>query len=407
MASLFKSTLNTRALPTGDNRFIRSDYPGKLTDKEVEWLYQNNITTVVDLREEKEYSEKPCRLEAEEGFTYYHLPVTGGGDAPASPDEVEASYLRMIDEQMEKIIATIMNADSNCMYFCTAGKDRTGVVSAIILKKLGYSDRVIIDDYMETKDNLSELLNEYVTKHPEVDIKTIIPNEDNIKKVLKQLSPRKRTNIISLELFTESTHEYLKHDEIINFDDPAVSELAETLFEAANNEVDFIRRAYEYVRDNISHSADINVDEVTCTASEVLKAGHGICFAKSHLLAAILRCKNVPAGFCYQKLILDDETAPVLIYHGLNGIYIRSIGKWIRLDARGNKENVNAQFSIEGEQLAFPLRYEKGEKDGTTIYPSPDVNIIEALRKNTHRSELWKDLPTKLKYDLGRNDHDD
>ena len=213
--------------------------------------------------------------------------------------------------------------------------------------------------------------------------------------------------MISLELYTESINEYLKCDEVINFDYPAVSELADTLFKAADNEVDFIKRAYEYVRDNISHSADINQNEVTCTASEVLKAGHGICFAKSHLLAAILRCKGVPAGLCYQKLILDDETAPVLIYHGLNGVYIRSIGKWIRLDARGNKENVNAQFSIETEQLAFPIRSEKGEKDDPTIYPSPDVNIIEALRDNTSRSELWKDLPTELKYDLDRNDHDD
>lgn len=81
-------------------------------------------------------------------------------------------------------------------------------------------------------------------------------------------------------------------------------------------------------------------DILTCTASEVLSAGHGICFAKSHLLAAILRCKSVPAGFCYQKLILDDETAPVLIYHGLNGVYIKEYQKWIRLDARGNKEGV-------------------------------------------------------------------
>ena len=64
-------------------------------------------------------------------------------------------------------------------------------------------------------------------------------------------------------------------------------------------------------------------DVITCTASEVLKAGHGICFPKSHLLAALLRCKSVPAGFCYQKLILDDETAPILIYHGLNGVYVK------------------------------------------------------------------------------------
>ena len=65
--------------------------------------------------------------------------------------------------------------------------------------------------------------------------------------------------------------------------------------------------AYEYVRDNNSLSADINEDVLTCTASEVLEVGHGICFAKSHLLAALLRAKSIPTGFCYQKLILDDE----------------------------------------------------------------------------------------------------
>lgn len=88
----------------------------------------------------------------------------------------------MIDDQMDKIIDTIMNAKSNVMYFCGAGKDRTGVVSAIILKKLGYSDQVIVDDYMETKDNLMGFLTSYVKEHPEVDINILIPNEKNIKK---------------------------------------------------------------------------------------------------------------------------------------------------------------------------------------------------------------------------------
>ena len=47
-------------------------------DTEVQWLLQNGITTIVDLREEKEYMVKPCSLEDREGFIYYHLPVTGG-----------------------------------------------------------------------------------------------------------------------------------------------------------------------------------------------------------------------------------------------------------------------------------------------------------------------------------------
>ncbi len=187
MSSLLDSTLNTRALPTGTMRYIRSDCPSKLSGTEVKWLIENDITTIVDLREEKECVTRVCRLENEAGFTYYHLPVTGGGDVPESPEDVPESYLRMIDDQMDKIINIIMNAKSNVMYFCNAGKDRTGVVSAIILKKLGYSNQVIIDDYMETKDNLNGVLTEYAKEHPEVDINIIIPNEKNIRRVLETL----------------------------------------------------------------------------------------------------------------------------------------------------------------------------------------------------------------------------
>ena len=188
MPSLFQSTLNTRLLPTGDMRFIRSDCPEKLTDEEAEWLLQNQVTTIVDLREKKEYERKPCRLETEDGFTYYHMPVTGGGDIPKSPGEVASVYLGMLDKQMDEIIQTIMGAKSNVLFFCGAGKDRTGVVSAIILKKLGFDDQTIIDDYMKTKENLHDFLTAYVKEHPQVDMNTVIPNENNIKKVLETLS---------------------------------------------------------------------------------------------------------------------------------------------------------------------------------------------------------------------------
>lgn len=190
MGSLLKSTRNTRALPTGTLRYIRSDYPGNLSDEEVSWLRKNGVTTIIDLREKTEYAQKPCRLETESGFTYYHLPVTGGGDTPKSVEAVAATYLGMLDEQMEKIISTILEAKTNVMYFCGAGKDRTGVVSAILLKRLGYSNQEIIKDYMETKENLIGFLTSYVKAHPEVDINIIIPKEENIKKVLTALESR-------------------------------------------------------------------------------------------------------------------------------------------------------------------------------------------------------------------------
>lgn len=187
MSSLLKSTRNTRALPTGTMRYIRSDAPLNLTDDEIQWLLDNNITTIVDLRSEEEEDSKPCKLRAMNEFTYFHLPVTGGGDTPKSLEHLHRVYQQMIDKQMEKIIDTIMNAQSNVMYFCTAGKDRTGVVSALILKKLGLSDEIIIDDYMKSKENLMDMLLAYAKEHTEVDIEIITPHKENMRRLLSKL----------------------------------------------------------------------------------------------------------------------------------------------------------------------------------------------------------------------------
>ena len=118
--------------------------------------------------------------------------------------------------------------------------------------------------------------------------------------------------------YVDDMEKYLKADYVIDYGNKAIAQIADTLFQEAKDELEFIKKAYELVRDHISHSADINEDILTCSASEVLSAGHGICFAKSHLLAAILRCKSVPAGFCYQKLILDD-----FINRQYNGLYTK------------------------------------------------------------------------------------
>ena len=187
MSSLLQSTRNTRVLPTGTNRYFRSDFPENLTDTEIRWLLDNDITTIVDLRSDEEVAAKPCGLKKRDGFSYFHLPVTGGGGTPKSLKHLYTVYRQMLDGQMEKVIDTIMNAKSNVMYFCTAGKDRTGVVSAVILKRLGFSDEVIIDDYMKSKENLIDMLTAYVKVHPEVDIEIIIPHRDNMEQLLKQL----------------------------------------------------------------------------------------------------------------------------------------------------------------------------------------------------------------------------
>ncbi len=192
MGSLLKSTLNTRALPIGGMRFIRSDAPLCLTEEEIQWLLDNDISTLVDLRSAKELERTPCPLQNMAGFTYYHLPVTGGGDTPKSREHLHAVYRGMVDEQMDIILETILNAASNVMFFCTAGKDRTGVVSALLLKRLGISEDVIVEDYMKSKDNLLDMLTTYVKNHPEVNLDIIIPQEENIRKILEYPLPSMR-----------------------------------------------------------------------------------------------------------------------------------------------------------------------------------------------------------------------
>lgn len=186
MDSLLKSTLNTRALPLGGMRYIRSDVPLALTEEEIQWLLDHHVTTLVDLRSEEEVERRPCPLQGRAEFNYHHLPVTGGGDTPKSREHLHQVYRGMLDEQMEIILDTILNAASNVMYFCTAGKDRTGVVSALLLKRLGASEDVIVEDYMASKENLLDMLTDYGRNHPEVDMDIIIPREKNIRKVLSE-----------------------------------------------------------------------------------------------------------------------------------------------------------------------------------------------------------------------------
>ncbi len=110
---------------------------------------------------------------------------------------------------------------------------------------------------------------------------------------------------------------------------------------------------------------------VTCTASEVLEAGHGICCAKTHLFAAMLRYFGIPAGFCYQKLS-SSRDANIKFLHGLNAVYLKDLDKWIRLDARGNKPCHDAQFSIYEEKISKKVNNELGEKDSPIIFAKPN-----------------------------------
>lgn len=169
--------------------------------------------------------------------------------------------------------------------------------------------------------------------------------------------------------------------------------MAATLAGDRSGPTGIVKACFEWVRDEIRHSGDAGLAGSSCAASEALAAGDGWCFAKSHLLAALLRANGIPAGLCYQRLKLGDgyEDRDRFTLHGLNAVFLPNIG-WLRLDPRGNKPGVDAQFDPPGERLAFALEAE-GETDFQSIYADPLAEVADWLRSNRSYEQAAASLP--------------
>lgn len=168
---------------------------------------------------------------------------------------------------------------------------------------------------------------------------------------------------------------YLGEDEIADWTGSPVAALARDLWQGSGSHVDFARAAFEFVRDRVAHSVDVADPRVTLTATQTLHHRVGLCYAKSHLLTALLRARGIPAGLCYQRLD-DDRGGHVL--HGLVAVHLE--GAWHRQDPRGNKPGIDARFSLDGERLAWPVRPERGEADDPRVHVHPHPAVLAALR---------------------------
>lgn len=190
---------------------------------------------------------------------------------------------------------------------------------------------------------------------------------------------------------------YLESSPYIDWEDPWIIRVGKSL--TAGDEVETARRAYRFVRDEIKHSWDAQDRRVTAKASQVLRQGVGICWAKANLLAALLRVNEIPAGICYQRLTLGDTPESGYCVHALNAAYLLPINRWVRMDARGNKPGVQAEFSLEEEErLAFPVREELGEVDERVIYAQPLASTMEVLEASTDALYMYlHDLPDTIK----------
>jgi transglutaminase-like putative cysteine protease len=178
---------------------------------------------------------------------------------------------------------------------------------------------------------------------------------------------------------------YLAADEVIDHGHPLVREVVAELSRDAADSYAYARLAFEFVRDRIPHSQDSGDLRVTWRASDVLEQRTGICYAKAHALAALLRAEGIPTALCYQKFD---------VLHGL--VAVRFGGTWHRQDPRGNKPGVDAQFSLEGERLAFMPDRESNALDYSVLYAEPHPAVLSALRAAHDGRHLRQTLPTAL-----------
>lgn len=190
-------------------------------------------------------------------------------------------------------------------------------------------------------------------------------------------------------------NEFLEPTAIIDSADPGIVAAAAEIVGDAKDAEEAARRCFLWVRDSVRHSADHQISIVTCTASDVLRHRVGFCYAKSHLLAALLRARKIPAALCYQRLAFDS-TGSTFFLHGLVAIYLARHG-WYRVDPRGDKPGVSSDFSPPIERLPYTPKL-KGEMDIPGRFPDALACVVSTLNQWPTAEEVRANLPD---YELG------
>lgn len=168
-----EGTLNTRdlgGLPlasggrTRSGKLLRSDGPMGLTDADMELLLALPLTTVVDLRQDYELERDPSRLAGRNDLHVLNIEVWGHVDAsddrPADRYDITAFYLAALDHAgpaFARAVTVLAEAEGAALFHCTAGKDRTGLLAALVLETVGVDRDTVIADFALTHDRIGPL----------------------------------------------------------------------------------------------------------------------------------------------------------------------------------------------------------------------------------------------------------
>jgi protein-tyrosine phosphatase len=140
-------------------RVFRSDSLASLSDADLRHIVETlGLRTAIDLRAGHEVDDHPHRPVLDAGVVVHHRPIVDetrrhGGDAPTDLplDEIYFLMLERFGDRIATVVELIADADGHpAVFFCAAGKDRTGLVAAMVLSALGVSDETVAADYALT-----------------------------------------------------------------------------------------------------------------------------------------------------------------------------------------------------------------------------------------------------------------
>lgn len=167
-------------------RFLRADNLTTINENDKNNLRQYGLKTVIDLRSDDELSQAPDPFQQDADVHYHHISLF----ANLNPEEfihhespLTSFYLGALS-QNGSAFASIFNIMANAtrgtiLFHCTLGKDRTGLVAALLLLNAGVAQNSIIEDYILTDKFIKPLVSNFM--------KTANNSDINIEKYKKAL----------------------------------------------------------------------------------------------------------------------------------------------------------------------------------------------------------------------------
>src|SRR5574340_1108294 len=146
-------------LPTGSTRwktFLRADNRDRLSPASQQTLLEYGLTTVIDLREPPELVHWPDVFARRSEVHYLNIPFMRQAEILQRTRELEtreAIYAYQLDTcggSIRPIMEALAGAEGCALFHCLGGKDRTGIIAALLLALAGVAPGVIVHDYVLT-----------------------------------------------------------------------------------------------------------------------------------------------------------------------------------------------------------------------------------------------------------------